>query len=63
MEEVCHKCNKVRLILIECKCKHKYCIKHQLPHKHKCSYNYSLENINKIINNNPQIIIDKIVKI
>ena len=63
MEDKCKKCNKYHLILIESKCKNKYCIKHQSPHKHKCTFNFKKENKCKLIEKNPIIIKDKINKI
>ena len=52
----CHQCNKrLSLIYFTCKCNNKYCIKHQLPHNHNCTYNYKPALTDKIIKNNPRI--------
>lgn len=38
----CELCNKKCLIEFKCKCCKIYCIKHQLPEKHKCEYKEEL---------------------
>ena len=40
MVEKCFHCKKRSFILIDCKCEQSFCVKHQLPEKHKCSYVY-----------------------
>ena len=48
---------------IKCKCNNLFCIKHKLSEDHKCPYNYKLYGRKKIIENNPRIINNKIIKI
>lgn len=56
MKQKCNYCNKnLPLIYFTCKCKNVYCIKHQLPHVHKCNYDYKNDNKKKIIANNPKV--------
>ena len=52
----CHQCNKkLSMMSFKCKCGNMYCIAHQIPHTHKCSYNHKQEKIIQIQNNNPKI--------
>lgn len=48
---------------IKCKCNNLFCIKHKLSEDHKCTYNYKLYGREKLIENNPRIINNKIIKI
>mgnify|MGYP005997750381 CR=1 FL=1 len=63
-KERCYHCNKkLKMIHFTCKCNHKFCIVHQNPHSHICSFNNKKicqENLKK---NNPQTIHQKVVKI
>ncbi len=34
----CAHCRKKTVILIQCKCSQSFCIKHQLPEKHTCTF-------------------------
>ena len=34
---ICFLCKKRHIILITCKCKNKFCIKHNTPEDHECS--------------------------
>lgn len=36
----CAHCKKKTVILILCKCEQSFCVKHQLPEKHKCTYTF-----------------------
>ena len=45
-----------------CKCELKFCIVHQYPHVHNCSYNYKTEKCKIIEMNNPKLI-SKMIKI
>ena len=36
----CIICNKKVLIFFKCRCNNHYCIKHQSPENHNCSYDY-----------------------
>ena len=52
----CHQCNKkLSMMSFKCKCGYTFCIAHQIPHNHKCSYNHKQEKIIQIQNNNPKI--------
>ena len=52
----CFQCNKkLSMMSFKCKCGNMYCIAHQIPHTHKCSYNHKQEKIIQIQNNNPKI--------
>ena len=52
----CAICNKkIPMIHFTCKCNLIFCIKHQLPHTHNCTYNYKKDLKKEIIINNPKI--------
>ena len=52
----CHQCNKkLSMMSFKCKCGNMYCIAHQIPHNHICSYNHKQEKIIQIQNNTPKI--------
>lgn len=52
----CKCCNKkLKLIFFKCKCNNYYCIKHQLPHVHNCSFNNKEVIKKNITKNNPKI--------
>lgn len=38
--EICNECKKKRLILFDCRCGKKFCIKHKDDFKHSCSFDY-----------------------
>jgi hypothetical protein len=38
--EICNKCKKESLILIDCRCGKKFCMRHKDDNKHKCTFNY-----------------------
>lgn len=60
----CYICNKnIDLLNFKCKCEKNFCIKHYLPEKHKCKFDYRKENKKKLEKNNPIIINEKISKI
>lgn len=41
----CFHCSKKLLMInFKCKCGNLYCIAHQLPHSHNCTYNYKDKN-------------------
>jgi hypothetical protein len=63
-KERCYYCNKkLKIIHFTCKCNHKFCILHQNPHSHKCSFNNKKICQDNIKKNNPQTIHQKVVKI
>ncbi len=50
----CKKCNKkCSLDNYKCKCNEIFCLNHRLPFDHNCNYNYKIEQMKKIENNNP----------
>jgi len=56
MKIKCTQCmKKLSMMSFKCKCGNMYCITHQTPHMHKCSYNYKLDLKNKIIEDNPKL--------
>ncbi len=62
-KERCHFCNKkLKMINFTCRCNHKFCINHQSPHSHNCTYDFKKEKQNEIKKNNP-IIQTKVQKI
>ena len=59
----CTQCKKkLSMMSFTCKCGNMYCITHQTPHMHNCSYNYKLDLQNQIEKNNPKLG-QKLVKI
>ena len=60
----CSFCNKkLKMIHFNCKCNHKFCILHQNPHSHNCSFNNKKLCQETIKNNNPQMIHQKVIQI
>ena len=60
----CHQCNKkLKMIQFTCKCNHTFCVIHQNPHSHNCSFNNKKLCQEAIKLNNPQTIHQKVVKI
>ena len=60
----CYQCNKkLKMIHFTCKCNHTFCILHQNPHSHNCSFNNKKLCQETIKNNNPLTIHQKVVKI
>ena len=52
----CPQCKKkLSMMSFECKCGNMYCITHQTPHMHSCSYNYKNDLQNKIEKDNPKL--------
>ena len=49
----CYKCKKNKYILLDCKCKNKFCMKHL--NNHKCNYDYKEKQKDKIKKENPKI--------
>jgi len=62
--ERCYYCNKkLKMIHFTCRCEHKFCVAHQNPHSHNCSFNNKKLCQEKLKNNNPLMIHQKVVKI
>jgi hypothetical protein len=38
--EKCSKCYKKIILVFECKCQNKYCIKCHIPENHNCEFDY-----------------------
>ena len=54
--ERCNHCNKkLKMMSFTCKCGLKYCVSHQNPHSHNCSYDYKSEKCKIIEKNNPKL--------
>ena len=58
----CSRCNKTTIMLFECRCSKTFCMKHKLPEKHKCDFDYKNKGKDNIKINNPKIINDKFDK-
>jgi len=57
------KCKKkLKMMGFTCKCELKFCVAHQNPHSHNCSYDYKSENCKTIEQNNPKLG-SKVIKI
>ena len=64
IEKRCYQCNKkLKMINFTCRCEHKFCIIHQNPHNHNCSYDSKANLQLKLQMENPQTIHQKLVKI
>jgi hypothetical protein len=64
MKKKCDFCNKkLKMIHFTCKCNQKFCILHQNPHSHICSFDNKTFQQNKIKKDNPQTVHQKVVKI
>ena len=60
----CLQCKKkVGYLGFECKCDGYFCSTHRYPEEHKCSYDHKTEKINKLRQDNPQIMAEKVRKI
>ena len=60
----CFFCKKgKKKLLLECRCKNMYCLKHLQPEIHKCTYDFKKKGKEKIKEENPKIINKKIIKI
>lgn len=63
-KEKCFHCNKkLKMIHFTCRCNHKFCVNHQNPHSHNCSFNNKKICQEAIKLNNPQTIHQKVIKI
>ena len=63
-KERCYLCNKkLKIIHFTCRCNYNFCVNHQNPHSHNCSYNNKKRCQEAIKLNNPQTIQQKIIKI
>ena len=61
MEKKCSECGKnLPLLYFSCKCKLFFCIKHYIPEKHNCTFDYKSDFKKAILKNNPVIAPDKI---
>jgi len=55
-KEKCFHCKKnLKLIHFTCRCNHKFCIHHQLPHNHNCPYDSRKDKKEEIKKNNPKL--------
>ena len=52
----CKHCKKkLKLITFKCKCGYTFCVNHQVPHIHNCTFDYVKETKDKLKKNNPKI--------
>ena len=51
----CFECNKKSLIILQCRCGHKFCLKHRCPELHNCTFNYKKIGKEELEKNNPKI--------
>lgn len=49
-EERCRFCRKRTILLVECKCGAKICLKHRMPSKHNCDFDWEYRYRNEILN-------------
>jgi len=55
-KEKCYFCNKkLKMINFTCKCNYKFCIIHQNPHSHNCTFDSKSAKKEEIKNNNPKL--------
>jgi len=52
---------KLGLISFTCKCGQTFCVAHQSPHSHDCSYDHGQDKRNDIQSKNPSVIPQKLV--
>jgi hypothetical protein len=54
--ERCKLCKKkLKMMSFTCKCGLNFCVAHQNPHSHNCSYDYKSEKCKIIKDNNPKL--------
>ena len=46
---------KLKMMSFTCKCELKFCVAHQNPHSHNCSYDYKTEKCKLVEQNNPKL--------
>lgn len=56
----CFCCKKKSTILLECKCKNQFCIKHILAENHECQFDYYTYHKELLQKNNPRVIASKV---
>jgi hypothetical protein len=62
-----HRCShkecrkKLGLISFTCKCGQIFCVAHQSPHSHECTYDHGSDKRNDIQSKNPSVIPQKLV--
>jgi AN1-type zinc finger protein 5/6 len=60
----CFFCKKSKKkLLLECDCKKIYCLKHLLPETHNCTFDFKKKGRERIKEENPKVINEKIIKI
>lgn len=63
MTEKCKFCKKKTLILITCRCGHKFCIKHKCAENHNCTFDFKKSGREKLAKDNPKIEFNKVLSI
>jgi predicted nucleic acid binding AN1-type Zn finger protein len=59
----CSLCRKKSLVLSDCPCGNKFCLKCRFPEDHKCSFNFKERGTVELTKNNPIVAGEKISKI
>ena len=60
----CVVCNKkLGLMEYSCRCGQLFCIKHQLPEEHNCTFDYQKMGKDLLDKKNPQVVGNKVIKI
>jgi predicted nucleic acid binding AN1-type Zn finger protein len=60
----CNMCRKkLGLVPFDCKCGGSFCTVHRYTDEHKCTYNWKQEGKDKLKEDNPQVVADKIIRI
>ena len=60
----CFNCNKkLKLINYSCKCEHIFCIKCRLPENHKCTFNFKLNEKERLNKTLIKVVAEKVIKI
>lgn len=60
----CHTCSKkLGLLPFECKCGGSFCPIHRYIEEHNCTFDWKQDALDRLIENNPQVVADKIIKI
>lgn len=60
----CHMCSKkLGLLPFECKCGGSFCTTHRYIEEHNCTFDWKQEGLERLKEDNPQVVADKIIKI
>ncbi len=60
----CHMCSKkLGLLPFECKCGGSFCPTHRYIEEHQCTFDWKQEGLDRLKQDNPQVVADKIIRI